>query len=197
MSADDQYSLQHEFSDGVTARGVKNVENVIAFVRKETIHLKMIEIVMLSTISQQGHDSISTTQLLSCTESSKTAYKSFDKLFKENRRNYLTLLLKRRQTEEILNQLSPWKYKEQNLKALKYIDYAHLQTYDIGEPSKYELAAVTLCFTKENELRNREKHDLMAKLQVSLLKYVPIDGKKARFCGICKERSHRKIKIFD
>ena len=114
LSADDEYSLHQEFSDSVTIHDIKNVE---------TIHLKMMEIVMLS---------------------------------------------------EIL--------------VLKYIHCASLKMYEIQELLKYELKASIFVPHKESKLRKPKKHDLTnvieTKLQVSTLKYVPIDDKQMQFSSV-------------
>ena len=68
----------------------------------------------------------------------------------------------------------PLDIQKQNVKALRYMNYARGKMYEIRELLKHELAPVSLYLAKENELRKPEKHDLInaidATLQVSRLK---------------------------
>ena len=64
-----------------------------------------------------------------------------------------------------------------------------MRLYETRKPLKYELAPVSLYLTKDNKLRKSDKHEptnlLEAKLEVSSLKYVPVDDKKmAVFFGL-------------
>ena len=68
----------------------------------------------------------------------------------------------------------PLDIQKQNVKTLRYMDYALWKMYEIRELLKYELAPVSLYLAKEIELRTPEKHNLInardTTLQVSRLK---------------------------
>ena len=79
-----------------------------------------------------------------------------------------------------------------------------MRLYEIRKLLKYKLAPVSLYLTKDNKLRKPDKHELTnlieAKLEVSSLKYVPVDDKKMAvffdFMAYARKVATEKLKTF-
>ena len=73
-------------------------------------------------------------------------------------------------------QTKPLDVQEQNIKALKYIDYACLRVYEMQNLLRYELSPKLLYLARDNKLRKAAKHEitnvLEEKLETPLINYV-------------------------
>ena len=207
LSIDDEYSLHHDFSDAVTVQDIKLVENIITFVEQRSNPFKkdsccnVIKNIATGTVINQNTTGI----LISYTESGKAAYEKFiDKRFSRKSKKLFDVIPKIKTIGRKDTLSKPLDVQKQNVKALKYIDYAHLRLYEIRKLLKYELAPVSLYLTKDNELRKPDKHELTnlleAKLNVSSLKYVPVDDKKMAvffdFMAYARKVATDKLKTF-
>ena len=182
---DDEYSLHHDFSDAVTVQDIKLVENIITFVEqrsnpfKKDSYCNVIKNIATGTVINQNSKAI----LISCTKSGQAVYEKFiDERFSGKSKKLFDVIPKLKTIGRKDTLIKPLNVQKQHVKALKYIDYARLRLYEIRKLLKYELAPVSLCLTKGNKVIKPDKHELTnlleVKLEVSSLKYVPVDDKK-------------------
>ena len=199
--------LHHDFSDAVTVQDIKRVENILTFVEqrsnpfKKDSYCNVIKNIATRTVINQNTAGI----LISCTESGKAAYEKFiDERFSRKSKKLFDVIPKTKTIGRKDALSKPLDVQKQNVQALKYIDYARLRLYEIRKLLKYELAPVSLYLTKDNKLRKPDKHELTnlleAKLEVSSLKYVPVDDKKMAvffdFMEYARKVATGKLKTF-
>ena len=72
--------------------------------------------------------------------------------------------------------------------ALKYIDYARLQNYDISQMLSYELSAMCLHLTEDNCIRKSNKSELLSRLR---------EDKLEKQSPKVSERNYRSMIVID
>ena len=144
--------------------------------------------------------------LVSCTEYGRKAYEKFvDERFSKKSKKFLDVIPKRKIRSGTQTPTKPLDIQKQNVKALKYIDYARLRMHEIRKLLRYELSPVSLYPTRDNKLRKTTKHEitnvLEEKLETPPINYVPVCDVKVAiffdFIAYARKVGIDKLKTFD
>ena len=91
----------------------------------------------------------------------RKAYEKFvDERFSKKSKKFLDFIPKRKIRSGTQTPTKPLDIQKQNVKALKYTDYARLRMYEIRKLLRYELSPVSLYLTRDNKLRKATKHEI-------------------------------------
>ena len=129
LSTDDEYSLHHDSPDAVTVQDIKFVENIIDFVERRNNPFKKDNCSIVKNSATGTIINQDATDFLVSNIAEKLMKTLLMSVFQNNQRSFWTLFPKRKIRSG--KQTKPLDVQEQNIKALKYIDYACLRVYEI------------------------------------------------------------------
>ena len=204
LNTENEYSLHHEFSDAVTSLDVEHVTNIVSFIKSHKNPFNgRNEISNIVTGAVFNSDDSS--YLVNCMQIGEDAYQKYIKQrFIEKSKQLFDVIHKTFKRKKVSVATKSPDIQKENLKALKFIDYARLRNYNVEELLKYELASTSFYLTKDNLLRKTQKSELGRSLEEKLKKSipaeVPIDSKKTAivfdFMAYARKVSLSKLNTF-
>ena len=207
LNSESEYSLHHEFSEEITKNDVENVSNIKSFVKD---HINPFVISPDSNkIRNLATGVVMNTQesnyLLNCLIVGEESYQNFKKeRLDEKTKDLFNTIPKSNKIKKVLVATKSINIKKETIKALKYIDYDRLRTFDLAELLKFELTKTSLYLTKDNSLRKPKKSDLVnglvEKLNGPLKENVPVTGLKTciviDFMAYARKTSLKNLRTF-